>query len=70
MVVQKAKNGEVNWIIETKGRVWEGTTAKNAAMKEWCERIAESTGSIWSYRRIDQRDFDATKTKALAALLM
>jgi type III restriction enzyme len=27
VVVQKTKAGEVNWIIETKGRVWEGTEA-------------------------------------------
>jgi hypothetical protein len=40
VVVQKTKAGEVNWIIETKGRVWEGTAAKVEAIREWCERIA------------------------------
>jgi len=40
VVVQKMKAGEVNWIIETKGRVWEGTTAKDEAMRDWCERVS------------------------------
>ena len=40
VVVQKTTGGEVNWIIETNGRVWEGTTAKDEAIREWCERIS------------------------------
>jgi hypothetical protein len=31
--------GEVNWIIETKGRKWEGTEEKDLAISQWCERI-------------------------------
>ena len=34
VVVQKTEAGEVNWIIETKGRVWEGTEAKDEAMQD------------------------------------
>ena len=30
VVVQKTPQGEVSWIIETKGRVWEGTEANTA----------------------------------------
>lgn len=33
VVVQETKAGGVNWIIETKGRVWEGTTAKDEAIR-------------------------------------
>ncbi len=68
VVVQKTKVGEVNWIIETKGRVWEGTTAKDEAMREWCERINEETGIRWRYIRIDQTDFDSKAPATLGDL--
>jgi type III restriction enzyme len=59
VIVQKSQHGEVNWIVETKGRVWEGTTAKDEAIKEWCERISEETGAAWRYLRVNQINFDA-----------
>jgi type III restriction enzyme len=68
VVVQKAKSWEVNWIIETKGRVWEGTTAKDEAMAEWCERIGKATGQKWRYMRVDQVQFEAVKATSLAEL--
>ncbi len=68
VVVQKMKAGEVNWIIETKGRVWEGTAAKDEAIREWCERIAEATGTAWRYVRVDQTDFDTRKPVTVADL--
>jgi type III restriction enzyme len=68
VVVQKTKAGEVNWIIETKGRVWEGTTAKDEAIREWCERIAEATEIEWRYVRVDQADFDARTPATVADL--
>ncbi len=34
VTVQKARHVEINWIIETKGRVWDGTTAKEAAITD------------------------------------
>jgi type III restriction enzyme len=37
VAVQETSAGEVNWIIETKGRVWEGTTAKDDALHAWCD---------------------------------
>ena len=58
VVVQKTKTGEVNWIIETKGRVWEGTTAKDEALKNWCERVTAATGRSWGYMRVNQSEFD------------
>jgi len=61
VVVQETKAGEINWIIETKGRVWEGTAAKDDAIREWCERIVEATGTAWRYVRVDQADFDVHK---------
>jgi type III restriction enzyme len=63
VVVQKTSQGYVNWIIETKGRVWEGTTVKDEAIKLWCERVSVATGHKWQYRRVDQVVFDAFKGK-------
>ena len=58
VAVQTGLDGEeVNWIIETKGRVWEGTEEKDAAMREWCRRITEATGVPWKYVRVNQTDF-------------
>jgi len=63
VVVQKTSQGDVNWIIETKGRVWEGTTVKDEAIKLWCERVSVATGHKWHYRRVDQVVFEAFKGK-------
>ena len=57
VLVQRAEEGEVNWIVETKGRVWEGTREKDAAMREWCRRVSVATGDAWRYLRVDQVDF-------------
>ncbi len=57
VVVQEAGDGEVNWIIETKGRVWEGTAEKDAAAWDWCKRVSEITGESWKYTRINQSEF-------------
>ena len=59
VVVQKAQTDEVNWIIETKGRVWEGTAAKDDALKTWCERVSAATGTTWRYVRVNQKSFHA-----------
>ncbi len=59
VVVQQAAGGEVHWIIETKGRVWEGTEQKDAAMQAWCQRMTDATGVLWQYIRINQQEFDA-----------
>jgi type III restriction enzyme len=69
VVVQKTAGQEVNWIIETKGRVWEGTTAKDEAIHEWCERITTATKSQWRYCRVDQGAFESFKEQHLTQLL-
>ena len=69
VVVQKTEAGEVNWIIETKGRVWEGTATKDEALKTWCERINAATGAVWRYARINQAAFDRSAAKALGDLV-
>ena len=69
VVVQTTEFGEVNWVIETKGRVWEGTTAKDAAMTEWCRRLAAEHGVNWQYARVNQVHYNSAKAKTLAELL-
>jgi type III restriction enzyme len=68
VVVQNTPAGEVNWIVETKGRVWEGTTAKDEAIEHWCAHVSSATGAAWRYMRIDQRWFDSLKPVSLAQL--
>jgi type III restriction enzyme len=65
VVVQKTGEAEINWIIETKGRVWEGTTAKDESMRYWCQCIGECIKQKWCYARINQIDFDPKKYKTL-----
>lgn len=69
VVVQDVKTGEVNWIVETKGRVWEGTAAKDEAISTWCARITDATGAAWRYLRVNQTDFDSRGASALGDLV-
>lgn len=70
VVIQKTSDGETNWIIETKGRVWEGTSAKDEALTTWCDRVTIATGSTWRYVRVNQVEFDRTKSRTLAELFL
>lgn len=67
--MQDTPAGEVNWIMETKGRVWEGTAAKDQAMADWCARVTAQTQVAWRFVRIDQRRFGAARRGSLAELL-
>jgi type III restriction enzyme len=58
VAVQKMDQGDVNWIIETKGRIWEGTQFKDASIEEWCRNVSEQTGMRWRYIRVNQADFE------------
>jgi type III restriction enzyme len=69
VAVQATPEGEVNWILETKGRVWEDTAAKDEAISTWCERISAATGRPWRFRRVDQLDFDGSGASTLGELL-
>jgi len=65
--VQKVDAGVVNWVIETKGRVWEGTATKDEALRTWCERVSAARGNDWRYARINQTEFE--RSTALKALI-
>jgi type III restriction enzyme len=58
VAVQRKNEGEVNWIIETKGRVYEGTEAKDASIDDWCKNVSAQTGAYWRYIRVNQVDFE------------
>lgn len=69
VVVQKTEAGDVNWIIETKGRVWEGTEIKDEAISDWCARVSEASKTDWRYARVNQVEFERASSKRLADLL-
>ena len=69
VVVQESSGREVNWIIETKGRVWEGTEAKDRAMDYWCRRVSEETGQDWRFLRVNQHDFERREWSGFIDLL-
>lgn len=69
VAVQKTNDGEMNWIIETKGRVWEDTKAKDQAIRLWCEKVTERTGTPWRYLRVNQIDFETSDWDTLDELV-
>ena len=69
VAVQQVGHGEVNWIIETKGRVWEDTKAKDRAMRWWCNTVAAQIASPWHYLRVNQTDFEKGNWETLSDLV-
>jgi hypothetical protein len=50
-------------------RVWEGTEAKDTAIREWCRLITEQTGKQWQFARVNQSMFQASKRQTLAEVI-
>jgi type III restriction enzyme len=69
VVIQETPEGDVNWIVETKGRVWEGTEQKDAAIRYWCTQVTDLLGEPWKYMRVDQPVFKPETLKDYAALV-
>jgi len=63
---QASLDGEVNWIVETKGRAWQGTEAKDAAIKHWCEQVTAASGIRWEFARVNQSSFMRQKFATFA----
>lgn len=61
VVIQKVSKKEINWIIETKGRVWPGTSEKYESITDWCERTSASTGSSWRFAVVNHSEFEGRK---------
>jgi type III restriction enzyme len=69
VAVQKMRNKVVNWIIETKGRFWEDTDKKEAAVRNWCTEVSKITGQEWRYALIPQEIFEKHDYYDFAELL-
>jgi len=69
VAIQKKEKLEVNWIIETKGRVWEDTKAKDRAISLWCQKVTEQTGKTWRYLRVNQTEFGVGAWGSLSDML-
>jgi type III restriction enzyme len=69
VAVQRDGEDEVNWIVETKGRVWESTTAKDTAITHWCRQVEGLTGARWRFMRVNQARFDSLTPTSLADLV-
>ena len=69
VAVQKTAEGDVNWIVETKGRVWDGTEQKDAAIRYWCTNVTELASEPWRYMRVDQPIFKPAELKSYADLI-
>ncbi len=69
VVAQETDEGEANWIIETKGRIWESTAAKDAAIEDWCRKVSAQTKVAWRYKRINQTVFERGSFASFGKLL-
>jgi type III restriction enzyme len=69
VAVQQAPEGEVNWIVETKGREYEDVAHKDASICDWCERITTQTGQTWRYLKVPQSRFDASSAQTFGELV-
>jgi type III restriction enzyme len=69
IAIQKKGQNEINWIIETKGRVWKDTEAKDEAITYWCNQMSVKTGHSWKFKRVNQKDFEKYRTNKLETLL-
>jgi hypothetical protein len=69
VAVQQTPEGDVNWIVETKARVWDGTEQKDAAIRYWCTQVTDLSGEPWRYMRVDQPIWKPETLKSYADLV-
>lgn len=69
VAVQQVGDAEVNWIIESKGRVFPDVEHKDRGIRVWCHTMREQTGQDWRYLRVDQLVFDKGQHVTFDALL-
>jgi len=69
VAVQKTPNGDVSWIVETKGRVWEGTEQKDGAIRFQCSQVTDLAEEPWKYMRVDQPIFKPDQAQSFANLV-
>ncbi len=56
-------------IIETKGREDVDVVHKDKRMKLWCEDATKLTKDKWSFKRIDQKDFENYRFRSIEELI-
>lgn len=54
VVQQKVGKTKRMWIVETKGREFEGVAQKDAAIAHWCSQVSEHGDTPWGYVRVNQ----------------
>jgi type III restriction enzyme len=70
VAIQKGENGrQINWIIETKGQVYEAVAYKDASILDWCKKVSAQVGEEWRYIRVDQRIFGDGKFNKFSELV-
>jgi type III restriction enzyme len=69
VAVQKANGKRVNWIIETKGRFYEDTDKKEAAIQNWCREVSRIKGEEWRHVLVPQEIFEKYDYYNFAELL-
>lgn len=69
VAVQQTTQGEISWVIETKGREYEDVQHKDASIREWCDKITGQTGRQWRYLKVPQTAFDATSAETFEGLV-
>ena len=69
VAVQKVDGRDVNWIIETKGRVFPDVEHKARGIRVWCQTMREQTDQDWRYCRVDQLVFDKGQHATFEALV-
>jgi len=58
VVRQRAARAQKMWIVETKGREFDGVTQKDAAIAHWCSQVSEHADTPWGYVRVNQDWWD------------
>lgn len=69
VAVQETGEGDTSWIIETKGRAFEGVEQKNRSIMDWCQKITDQTGRRWRFLFVPQSKFDDRSLSSLEELI-
>lgn len=68
-VEKEGKGKQVNWIIETKGQVYEAVPHKEISIIDWCKKVFAQTGDTWGYIIVHQKVFYSGKSKRFSELV-
>ncbi|MBL7064338.1 MAG: DEAD/DEAH box helicase family protein [Anaerolineae bacterium] len=69
VAVQQTPEGQVNWIVETKGREYEDVAHKDGSIRDWCGKVSAQTRQTWRYLKVPQRCFDASSARIFGELV-